>query len=320
MAKKDYYQVLGVSRTATAEEIRKAHRKLARQYHPDMNKSNPAATERFKEVQEAYDVLSDAEKRRMYDQFGHADPRATGVPPGAADPFEAFRRAGGGAQGGWRRADTGVGAQDFNIPGGFASIFEELFGHGRPEHATAAGYDPYGPEVEAPASNLDVEHTIHLTFEQAALGTKLPLRLESGGTSETIEVKVPPGVTDGTRVRVRGKGRSGPRGRGDLFIVYRVASHPVFRREGYDVYCDAAVSVYDALLGGKVTVPTLEGDVTLTVPAGTSSGAKLRIRGRGIAHGSERGNQYAVVKVVVPKDLSPEARALVERLRVKAPV
>lgn len=336
MAKRDYYDVLGVKRAATADELRKAHRKLARQFHPDMNKNSSAATEKFKEVQEAYDVLSDAEKRKLYDQFGHDGPKmggAAGAGAGVdgADPFEAFRRAGAGGNG-RRTASTGVGAQDFNMPGGFSSIFDQLFGGGGGAGApgggarggrrpvSPAGFDPYGPEAEDDVS-ANMDHTVQLTFEQAALGTKLPIRLSGPAGTETLEVKVPSGTSDGLRVRVKGKGGIRHDGsRGDLFIIYRVGSHAVFRREGLDVSCDVAVPVYDALLGGKVTVPTLEGDVTLTVPAGTSSGAKLRIKGRGILRGDERGDHYALIKIVVPKDLSPEARELVEKLKLAAPL
>ncbi|MCP9861436.1 DnaJ C-terminal domain-containing protein [Cyanobium sp. Cruz-8H5] len=325
MGKRDYYEILGIGRSATADEVRKAHRKLARQYHPDMNKNNVAATEKFKEVQEAYDVLSDPDKRRTYDQFGHAGMKM-GSPPGAGDPFDAFRRAGATGGGGWRSANSGVGAQDFDMPGGFSSIFEQLFGSRGGGHPGAggaygrAGHDPFGAEHDEVAS-ADAEHTVQLTFEQAALGTKLPIRLSGSSGVETIEVKVPAGTTDGTRVRL--KGRGGQRGngtRGDLFIVYRVSPHPVFRREGLDVYCDANVPVYDALLGGKVTVPTLEGEVTLSIPAGTSSGAKLRVKGKGIHKSGDAGDLYAVVRIVVPRELSPEARELAERLRKDATV
>ncbi|MFN4242092.1 MAG: DnaJ C-terminal domain-containing protein [Tepidisphaerales bacterium] len=323
MAKRDYYDVLGVSRTATQDEIRKAHRRLVRQYHPDANKDNPAATEKFKEVQEAYEVLSDPDKRKKYDQFGHAGVSGD-VPPNAADPFEAFRRArAGSGSGGWRttRATVDFGGQGFNIPGGFETIFEELFGGRRsPGPGTRAGFDPFGPEVEATEPHADVEHTVELTFEQAALGARIPVTLQVDGSSELLEIKVPPGVTDGTRVRVRGKGRPGVHGRGDLFITYRVLPHPVFRREGFDVFCNVDVPVYDALLGGKVSVPTLDGEVTVTVPPGTPSGTKLRIRGKGIPHDSTRGDHYAVVRILVPRDLSPRARQLVEELRSIAPV
>ncbi len=320
MAKRDFYEVLGVGRGASPDELRKAHRKLARQHHPDMNKNSPAATEKFKEVQEAYDTLSDGEKRKAYDQFGHAGPGmgGGGGGPAGADPFESFKRA-GGKGGGRRPASTGVGAQDFNMPGGFSTIFDQMFGGasgGRSGRASPGqGYDPYGPEADEDHS-ADTEHTVQLTFEQAALGTKLPIRLSGPAGTETIEVKVPPGTSDGARVRLRGKGGERSSGtRGDLYIVYRVAGHPLFRREGLDIYSDAPVSVFDAMMGGKVAVRTLEGEVTLTVPAGTSSGAKLRIKGRGIKRGEELGDQYAVVKIVVPKELSEEARALVEKLR-----
>lgn len=316
MSKRDYYDVLGVPRSATADEIRKAHRKLARQFHPDMNKSNPAATEKFKEVQEAYDVLSDAEKRKMYDQFGHAGPHPHG-PQGAGDPFEAFRRAGGGrgGSGGWRSP----GGQQVNMDD-IGSIFEQMFGNaGRGQGPRPGGF---GAGFEPESKGDDVEHSVQLTFEQAATGTHLPLRIHGPGGAETIEIKIPPGVHDGAKVRVKGRGQSGPGGAGDLFIVCKVAPHPHFRREpatSLDIHTDVAVPFYDAILGGKVTVPTLEGDISLSVPPGTSSGAKLRVKGKGIAKGAETGDLYAVIRVTVPKDLSEGAKDLVRQLKASVP-
>lgn len=322
-AKRDYYDVLGVSRTASADEIRKAHRKLARQFHPDMNKNNASATEKFKEVQEAYDVLSDGERRRMYDQVGHSGPRA-GPPPGASDPFEAFRRAGGTNGGAWRAGNGGrASPDDFGGQAGFEGIFEELFG-GRARGGRGGGgnaADPFGAGgAEAPIRGADIEHAVQLTFEQAARGTSVPLRFQVGGQSETIDLKIPAGVNDGSKIRLKGKGQPGPAGHGDLFIVCKVAPHPTLRREGLDVQSDVNVPVYDAMLGGKVAVQTLDGEVTLTIPPGTGSGAKLRIKGRGITRGAEQGDHFAVVKITLPKELSPEAKELVEQLRQAAPV
>lgn len=327
MAKRDYYDILGVSKSASADEIKKAHRKLVRQYHPDVNKNDAKATERFKEVQEAYDVLSDAEKRKQYDQFGHAGPRM-GPPPGAGDPFEAFRQAGGGNGRGWRTSQgQGVSPEDFagfgaggGGAGDFSSIFEQMFGGGAQRNSR--GGTRRAQPAEQPKGE-DLEHSVQLTFEQAALGTTLPLRMQIGDSVETIEVKVPPGIGDGQKFRVKGKGHPGPGGPGDLYITAKVAPHPLYRRDpptGLDVFTDVPVTIYDALLGGKVTVPTLEGEVTLTLPPGTSSGAKLRIKGRGIKRGNDTGDAYAVIKILIPKDLSDDAKALVEKLKAAAPV
>src|SRR5688500_14019849 len=306
MAKRDYYEVLGVSKGASADEIKRAHRKLARQYHPDMNKNNASATEKFKEVQEAYDVLSDAEKRRLYDQFGHAglDGGAAGAGGEGHDPFEAFRRGAGrgnGRRGQWRQSPN-VSVEDFDPSdfqgGNFGEIFEQLFG-GRGAPGAAAGARGGRPRTQPsePQRGADVEHAVTLTFAQAARGTTLPLQINRDGKLETIEVKIPAGVKDGSRVRIRGRGQQSAGGEsGDLYIVTQVHPHPYFRREGLDVVLDVPVSMYEALLGTKVEVPTLEGPVTLTSPPGTSSGAKLRIKGRGIERSEEKGDQLVVIK------------------------
>jgi DnaJ-class molecular chaperone len=324
MAKRDYYESLGVSKTASADEIRKAHRKLAMKYHPDRNKNNKEAEERFKEIQEAYDVLSDASKRSNYDQFGHAGVGA-GAGPNGGDPYEAFRRAQAGGGGGGRttwRASPNVSVEDFDpsqFGGDFGDIFEQLFG-GRAGAGAARGGTRSRTRA-APQRGQDFEHGVTLTFEQAARGTTLPLQITRGpGQSETIEVKIPPGVKDGSRIRIKGRGEQTAGEPGDLFIITHVLPHPYFRREGLDIYLDLPISVYEALLGTKVSVPTLDGPVTLTVPPGTSSHARLRIKGRGVERGSERGDQYAVIRIVVPKNLDDEDKKLVGQLDKKHPI
>ena len=326
MAKRDYYEVLGVSKGASSDEIKRAHRKLARQYHPDMNKNNASATEKFKEVQEAYDVLSDADKRRLYDQFGHAGLEGGGPGGGGEghDPFEAFRRGAGrgnGRRGQWRQSPN-VSVEDFDPSemgaGNFGEIFEQLFG-GRGAPGAAAGAAGRGGRPRSEQPPADVEHAVTLTFAEAARGKTLPLQLSRDGRVEAIEVKIPAGVKDGSRVRIRGRGQQSPGGAGDLYIVTRVDPHPYFRREGLDVLLDLPINLYEALLGTKVEVPTLDGPVTLTIPPGTGSGAKLRIKGRGVDRGDEKGDQLVVTKVVVPKNLDDEARELVKQLQAKAP-
>jgi DnaJ-class molecular chaperone len=314
MAKRDYYEILGVPKTASADEIRKAHRKLVRQHHPDVNRNNPKAAERFKEVQDAYDVLSDEQKRKQYDQFGHA-----------GDPEEMFRRAhqGAGARGGprtytWQSGPGGPTVEDFDFDmgnGGMGSIFEQLFG-------MRGGRRPPGaPRGRAePMRGSDVEHPVELTFEQAARGTSLNLQINRDGSLETIEVKVPPGVKDGSRVRIRGKGEQSRGGSGDLFIITTIKPHAYFRREGLDVLLDLPISMYEALNGTKVTVPTLDGPVTLTIPPGTSSHAKLRIKERGIFRGNEKGDQFVVIKIIVPKDLDDQDRQQLAKLAAEHPV
>jgi DnaJ-class molecular chaperone len=316
--KRDYYEVLGVGRNATADEIRKAHRKLVRQYHPDANRNNPLAGEKFKEVQEAYDVLSEPDKRRQYDELGHSafDPRAANPQPGE-DPMEALRRANAGRNYRAWKASPNVTVEDFdfgNSGGGFSDIFEQFLGG-----AGRGGRRRSGPVQDE--RGADIEHAVTLTFEQAARGCTIPLQINREGRIETIDLKIPAGVKEGSRVRLRGKGQAGMGGHhGDLYIVTHVTEHAFFRREDLDVYIDLPISLYEALLGTKVDVPTLDGRVTLTVPPGTSSGAKLRIKGRGIRRGEEHGDQFAVVKIIVPKGLDEDGKDTIEKLAARYPV
>lgn len=326
MAKRDYYEILGVPKTASADEIKRAHRKLALKYHPDRNKGNKGTEEKFKEVQEAYDVLSEPGKRSNYDQFGHAGVGAGGAGAGPnGDPYEAFRRAQGGRGGSARttwRPSPGVSVEDFDpsqFGGDFGDMFEQLFG-GRGGAGAARGATR-GRARPEPQRGQDVEHGVTLTFEQAARGTTLPLQITRGpGQNETIEVKIPPGVKDGSRIRIKGRGEQSGGEPGDLFIVAHVLPHPYFRREDLDIYLDVPLSLYEALLGTKVSVPTLDGPVTLTIPPGTSSGAKLRIKGRGVERGADRGDEYVVIKVIVPRSLDEEDRKLVQQLQSRQPV
>ena len=324
MAKRDYYEVLGVPRTASEAEIRKAYRRLARKYHPDVNKDDPDAEARFKEIAEAYSVLSDKTKREQYDRLGHA---AFEAGAGEARP---------GGEGTWRTW-RGWGFPGFSA-GRFGEIdledlFGDLLGGGRP-----------GTRARAPGRGQDLEAAIDLTFDQAVRGVTTDLRLERevpcdgchgtgrtgsgicracGGRGvvtrpETIRVKIPAGVDTGSRIRVRGRGAPGPGGGppGDLYVRVNVQPHPYFRREGKDVYVEVPISITEAALGGKVDVPTIDGWRTVRIPPGTSSGLKLRLRGQGIpdVRGGARGDQYVVVKVVAPRNLSERARGALETL------
>ncbi len=341
MAKRDYYEILGVPRTASADEIKKAHRKLVRKYHPDVNKDNKAAEEKFKEVQEAYDVLSEPGKRRNYDQFGHAGVGAGGPggPGGNADVWEQFRRAqqgrggqrgpggaGGGGAGGYSwRPGPGVSVEDLEGMGDFGDIFEQLFGARGQGGGAGGGAGVRGGRAQAarpqPQRGADVEHPVTLTFAQAARGTNLPLQINRDGKLETIDIKIPAGVKDGSRVRIKGKGQDSATGEsGDLFIITRVHDHPYFRRDGLDILIDVPISLYEALLGTKVDVPTLEGPVTLTIPPGTSSHSKLRIKERGIHRGEEKGDQFVIVKVILPKNLDDADKAAIAKLAEKHPL
>ncbi|TDY48019.1 molecular chaperone DnaJ [Alicyclobacillus sacchari] len=352
MSKRDYYEVLGVSRSATQDEIKKAYRKLARQYHPDVNKDDPNAQQKFAEIAEAYDVLSDSAKRARYDQFGHQD------------PTQGFGGAGG----------PGAGFGDFDF-GGFGDIFDMFFG--------GAGGRPRGPQ-----RGQDLEYDLEIEFEEAAFGAEKEIQIPrtetcstcggSGarpgthpktcsvchGTGEqqtvtntpfgrmvnrrvcqachgrgqmiddpcpdcrgqgrrrvrrTVQVKVPPGVDNGTRLRMPGAGESSPSGGqpGDLFIVMHVRPHELFEREGTNIYLDVPLSFVQAALGDEIDVPTLDGSVKLRIPEGTQSGTSFRLRGKGIPKlGSPvaRGDQHVRVQVMTPTNLTDRQKELFREL------
>lgn len=301
MSDPDYYKVLGVSRTASQDEIRKAYKRLARENHPDRNPDDKAAAERFKQVQEAYSILGNEEKRKQYDQFGHAP--FTGGGPG----FQG---------GGWRTA-----------PGGgpdFSELFGEQFDLGDLFGGAFRGGAQAGPRRPRPRKGQDIETQMEVAFQTAALGGKHEIVLHRDGAAERIDIKVPPGVNDGGTIRLAGEGQPGTAGGppGDLFVRVKVAPHPYFRREGRNLLIDVPITPSEAALGAKVDVPTLnEGNVVMTVPPGTSSGAKLRLRGKGIPDpkGGAPGDQIVVIKITVPKQLSEEAKSLYEQLAQAAP-
>ncbi len=306
MTAKDPYEVLGVSRNASQEEIKRAYRRLAKKYHPDRNKGDKVAEEKFKEVQAAYEILSDPKKREEYDRFG------------AGGPTPNFHE--------WARGPhASVHEVHFDFGGldDLASIFEQFFQRpGRRGRARRGGVASAGPEVWSSGGGgrrgPDLEHEIMLSFDEAARGGKRQVVLQSdpGQRPEKIEVRIPAGVRDGQRIRVRGRGAPGPGGRGDLYLICRISPHPYFRREGLDVYVNVPLSITEATLGTKVDVPTLNGKATVTVPPGTSSGTKLRLRGKGIRdeRTGQVGDLYAVVQIAAPKDLTPRARKLLEEL------
>ncbi len=291
---RDHYDVLGVDRGASAKAIRKAYRRLARQYHPDVNKSADAAT-RFAEMQEAYDILSDAEKRKAYDRFGHA---GVGVGQGP-----------GGFAAGW---SGDAGGNPFDAPG-FSGVFEEIFGR------RAQG--PFGrgsPGAAPPRSGADAHHTLSVTFMTAAMGGSETVRLSLGSESaQTISVKIPPGIDSGAQLRVKGKGSPGAGGgpNGDLMLTIEIGQHPWFRREGLDVFINVPVTIAEATFGATVTLPLLAGTVELKIPPGASSGQKLRVRGKGLSNSKgSTGDFYAVVQIVAPKDLSDRAQQFMRDL------
>jgi len=301
---RDYYDILGVSRSATVEEIRKAYRRLARKHHPDVNKS-PDAAERFKEATEAYDVLCDPEKRKVYDQFGHA---GVGVGQPGFDPGS-FRTHFGG----FGAPQGHAGPRGAGFGPDLGSIFEEMFG----PRAASPFATPHAPP--RPPKGRDLEHRLTVTFITAATGGTERLRFSnpSGAGTQTVDVRIPPGIEPGTRLRVKGKGQPAPSAGppGDLIITVDVGAHPIFRRDGLDLLVDVPITLAEAGLGVTVPVPLLAGSADLKIPPGASSGQKLRIKGKGIRDASGRhGDFYAVVKITAPSHLSDSARQLLRDL------
>ncbi len=298
MSKRDFYEVLGVPRSASQDEIRKAYKKLAKKFHPDANTADPDAEKKFSEITEAYDVLSDEEKRRNYDQFGHA---VRGAPAGG-NPFQGF---GGG----------GAGGASFDLD----DILGGMFGGGSP----FGGGGRRGQQRAQKGQDAKAEITIPFTV--AVEGGEHSLSLQNGSKSERLTVKIPAGIEDGQSIRLAGQGNPGGGGgpSGDLIVVIHIASHPWFKRDGQNLSVDVPVTPSEAALGARIEVPTLtEGTVLMTIPPGTSSGAKLRLRGKGVKNHktSERGDQFVVLKIAVPKDLSDESRMLYEQLAELNPV
>ncbi len=353
--KRDYYEVLGVSKSASTDEIKSAFRKLAKKYHPDLNKDNPSAADKFKEAQEAYEVLSDDNKRKMYDQYGHA-----GVNGAGASGFGGF----GGA---------GFDASGFD----FGDIFDNIFGGG-------FGFSGGGSSKTRKTRGSDLLMNVNLSFEEAVFGCEKDISLDvveecsdcsgKGGHKEetcshchgsgtitteqhtilgsfvskttcpycngegktykekcstchgkgrvkshkTITINVPSGISEEDRLRVGGKGNPGANGgpNGDLYLEFTIKKHEYFRREEDDIYLNVPITITEAILGCKKVIPTLYGNVKLTIPAGTDSGDKQRIKGKGIENKSRRrkGDMYIILNVVTPKRLSRDQKKLIEAL------
>jgi curved DNA-binding protein len=323
MEYRDYYQILGVSKTAGQDAIKKSYRKLARQYHPDVNPGDKKAEERFKDINEAYEVLSDPEKRQKYDQFGaqwQQYERAGGRP-------DDFWQQWGGAQGGpGRQTHTRtVSPEEFEQifgqggEAGFSDFFETLFGGMGGRRASGFGAGP-GYGEPRPRRGRDVEHPVEITLEEAFQGTSRLLQRDAPGASRQTEVKIPRGAKTGTRVRLSGEGTSGAAGgeAGDLYLRVQLLPHHRFERDGDDLKVTVPVDLYTAVLGGRVEVPTLSGPVKLTIPAETVNGRVFRLRGQGMPHlrnPEQRGDLYATVEVQLPRQLSEAERKLFEQLR-----
>ena len=308
---KDYYAVLGVGRTAGVDEIKQSFRKLARKYHPDVNPGDKNAEARFKEVSEAYEVLSDSDKRKKYDQFGQY--------------WQQAERAGAGAAGYGTPGD--FGGFDFSNYGSFEEFINELLGRfgnsaaGGPRsrsysYAAPSGFGGPGAGFDPTmaSQSFDQEANINLTFSEAVHGTQKRLRI---GNDE-VEVRIPPGAKQGSKVRIKGKGQMNPysKQRGDVYLVVQLAPHALFKLEGENLVCDLPITPDEAVLGGKIDVPTPDGPVTMNLPAGVKSGQTLRLRGKGWP--SPKGNRSDLLVTVVitpPTQLSNDLRQLYEKIR-----
>jgi DnaJ-class molecular chaperone len=323
---KDYYTTLGISKTASDKEIKQAFRKLARKYHPDVNPGDKSAEARFKEVNEANEVLSDPQKRKKYDELG-ANWRAYENAPPGADPFGGQSPFGGqwqtgGGQSGYRTMTPEEMEEMFGASGAdspFSDFFTTFFGGmGGAESSTGGRGGRARPRAR---KGQDVEHPFELDLEDAMRGSVQRLQLRHDGHARTVEVRIPAGVTEGSRVRVAGEGgrgaSSGPSG--DLYLRVQLKPHPVFDVKGRDVYTRARVPVPVAVLGGEVDVLTPEQKtLRLKLPPGTQSGQKFRLRGHGlpsVGKPDERGDLYANVEVDIPKTLSDEEREHYEALK-----
>jgi curved DNA-binding protein len=314
---KDYYKTLGVGKDAKPEDIKKVYRKLARQYHPDLNPGDKASEEKFKEINEAYEVLSDPAKRQKYDQFG--------------SQWQQYTSSGGRPQDfNWNPWTNQPGGQTYTRTmtqedleqmfgssfggglGGFSDFFEALFGNLGRQPGTAS--QPRGARA---AHGQDAEQTVQIRLEDALRGTSLSLEWEGG---KRIEAKIPPGVKTGSRIRLSGQGPAGRGGgqAGDLYLKVEILPHPSFSRDGDDLKTSVPVDLYTAILGGAIQVPTLEKPVELTIPPETANGKVFRLRSLGmpnLKNPQERGNLYVTVQVQLPRNLSQPERELFEKLR-----
>ena len=307
--KRDYYEVLGIPKNADASDIKKAYRKLAKKYHPDSNEGNAHAAERFKEISEAYAILSDEKKRKLYDQYGHA----------AFDGSGGFNGSSGGADQGFYRTYTNKNGNtyEYHFENGedIDDLFKDFFGGSSFFHGSSS--DGFGQQRRSGSyveKGQDIRSCLHIAFEDAAFGGKRQVQLKKeNGQSETLDVEIPAGIGDGQTIRLRGKGGPGRNGgqNGDLLMQVSVAEKPGFRREGQDLYTSVRIPFITAVLGGAIRIHTIYGDVQCQIKAGTQSGSRIRLKNKGIVqmgNPSVHGDQYVTVEVEVPQNVPPEAK------------
>lgn len=318
MAKRDFYAVLNVSRSASADEIKKAYRKLAMKHHPDKNPGDKKAEETFKQVSEAYEVLSDPKKREMYDQFGFA----SGGPGAGAGPGQGFGGFRGGFGGGFGGAAGGSSGPGAGAGDPFQDIFGDLFGE-------AFGGGPRGGfRQQRRDRGADLRYTLNISFEESATGAEKTISFirQKNGRDDTakISVKVPAGVKQGQRLRLANEGDlpAGSSRAGDLFVIINVQEHSLFRREEDDVLLDLPISFLDAILGAQVEVPTLTGKASLKVPSGTHTGQSFRLKGKGFPKSGGFGSGDMLIRILVdtPSSLDKRQREVLENLAKDAPV
>ncbi|MBU1627824.1 DnaJ domain-containing protein [bacterium] len=329
MAKKDYYEILGVSKNSTDKEIKSAYKKLARKYHPDVNPGNKEMEMKFKEISEAYSVLSNPERRKQYDQFGH-------------QAFQGFDTS--SSQ--WQNInmnDLGFDFGNISFGGGFGDIFSEILGKGNKRK-----YD-FRTRTEGPVKGQDINYTMNLSFMDAIKGISATIALQknvpcetcsgtgmksrspcpscygrgSNQTTEKISVKIPEGVDTGSKVRIPGKGEPGRNGGspGDLYILTNVQPHRYFKRMGDNIYIDVPISLQEAILGTRIDIPTLDGWATVTIKPGTQNGQKLRLKDKGVPHlkGSGSGDLYVVISIVLPQKLDAKSKEIIQEFSIRNP-
>lgn len=302
---KDYYNILGVSKSASADEIKKAFRNLARRYHPDINPGDKKSEEKFKDIQQAYEILSNPEKKKSYDMFGEAGFQGGARPGGYQTHYS---------------GNFGDLGENINFGGasGFSS-FEDIFG----EIFGARGGGRQHSQTRRPTKGRDVEHQIEIDFNTAIKGGTRDIKIarESNGkdySTETISVKIPSGVDNGSKIRVAGKGEPGRNSgsRGDLYLRVKVAPHPIFKRNKNDIFLDLPVTIFEAALGAEVSVPTVDSTATLKIPAGVQNGTKMRLKGKGVLNPKtrERGDQYINIVVSMPDMMTQTDKKKFEEL------